>query len=147
MSVPNERPRSRGGSGRGLEALIGTASSRYGSASNRPPAHTVVADSAYPFQPRRDFDTVELAELEASLKASGSAPAENVRRQGDAFDVIAGDAPAGCHDVVGTEITAIVREFDDRTMLVARSRRNLQRATERDQRRRGGIGVSSKTSN
>ena len=82
-----------------------------------------------PFQPRRQFNNDELAELEASLKASGLLQPITVRRQGDAFELIAGERRLRAATNLGwTEISAIVREFDDQTMLVLALVENLQRS-------------------
>jgi ParB family chromosome partitioning protein len=81
-----------------------------------------------PFQPRREFDKAELAELESSLKASGLLQPITVRHRGDAFELIAGERRYRAATNLGwTEITAIVRDFDDRTMLVLALVENLQR--------------------
>jgi ParB family transcriptional regulator, chromosome partitioning protein len=82
-----------------------------------------------PFQPRREFDPVELAELQASLHTSGLLQPISVRRRGDAFELIAGERRFRAATNLGwSEISAIVREFDDRTMLVLALVENLQRA-------------------
>jgi ParB family chromosome partitioning protein len=124
--VSAEKPRRLG---RGLEALIGNASS----ASGAPPTDLqripLSRIRPNPFQPRRDFDSAGLAELEASLKASGLLQPITVRRQGDAFELIAGERRLRAATNIGwTEISAIIREFDDRTMLVLALVENLQRA-------------------
>ena len=52
-----------------------------------------------------------------------------MRRQGDAFELIAGERRFRAATNLGwTEISAIVRDFDDRTMLVLALVENLQRA-------------------
>ena len=81
-----------------------------------------------PFQPRREFRPDELAELEASLRASGLLQPISVRRRGDAYELIAGERRVRAATNLGwTEIQAIVRDFDDRTMLVLALVENLQR--------------------
>lgn len=117
--------------GRGLEALILGSSSQ---ASAAPPGSDLQRIQlsrirANPFQPRREFDAAELAELEASLKASGLLQPITVRRRGDAYELIAGERRLRAATNLGwTEIAAIVRDFDDRTMLVLALVENLQRA-------------------
>ena len=82
-----------------------------------------------PFQPRRVFNPEELAELQASLKATGLLQPISVRRKGDAFELIAGERRLRAATNLGwTEIQAVVREFDDQTMLVLALVENLQRA-------------------
>src|SRR6202012_3639313 len=84
---------------------------------------------ANPFQPRREFNAEELAELQASLKASGLLQPISVRRRGDAYELIAGERRLRAATNLGwTEIPAIVRDFDDQTMLVLALVENLQRA-------------------
>ena len=124
MSV--EKPRRLG---RGLEALIpgsATSTTTVESDLQRIPLSRVRQN---PYQPRRQFDSGELAELEASLKASGLLQPITVRRQGDAFELIAGERRLRAASNLGwTEISAIVRDFDDRTMLVLALVENLQRS-------------------
>lgn len=125
-----EKPRRLG---RGLEALIAGATTPVG-----PPTAGTVSDlqriplsriRPNPFQPRREFASAELAELEASLRASGLLQPISVRRRGDAFELIAGERRLRAATNLGwTEISAIVREFDDQTMLVLALVENLQRA-------------------
>jgi ParB family chromosome partitioning protein len=82
-----------------------------------------------PYQPRREFDKAELTELEQSLAASGLLQPITVRRRGDAYELIAGERRFRAATNLGwTEISAIVRDFDDQTMLVLALVENLQRA-------------------
>jgi len=116
--------------GRGLEALISGASSPTGAAPasdlQRIPISRIRQN---PFQPRRQFDEAELAELEASLRQSGLLQPITVRRQGDAYELIAGERRLRAATRLGwQEISAIVRDFDDETMLVLALVENLQRS-------------------
>jgi len=121
-----EKPRRLG---RGLEALIAGAAS-----TSSPPASDlqriqISRVRQNPFQPRRQFDEAELAELEASLKQSGLLQPITVRRQGDAYELIAGERRLRAATRLGwNEISAIVRDFDDQTMLVLALVENLQRS-------------------
>jgi ParB family chromosome partitioning protein len=113
--------------GRGLEALISAANSSVATSSElqRIPLSRVRPN---PFQPRRDFDPDEMKELESSLRASGLLQPISVRRLGDAFELIAGERRVRAATNLGwTEISAMVRDFDDRTMLVLALVENLQR--------------------
>ena len=105
--------------GRGLDALIpGTSETAPATAADvrRVPIASIRPN---PFQPRREFRPDELAELEASLRASGLLQPISVRRRGDAYELIAGERRVRAATNLGwTEIQAIVRDFDDRTMLV-----------------------------
>src|SRR5215468_1327539 len=107
-----EKPRRLG---RGLEALISTAGSTTGGTPGNDLQRIRIARiRANPFQPRREFDPAELAELEASLKASGLLQPITVRRRGDAFELIAGERRLrAASNLRWDEISAIVRDFDD----------------------------------
>jgi ParB family chromosome partitioning protein len=81
-----------------------------------------------PYQPRREFDESELAELTASLKASGLLQPITVRRKGDAYELVTGERRLRAATNLGwTEIQAIVRDLDEQTMLVVALIENLQR--------------------
>jgi ParB family chromosome partitioning protein len=121
-----EKPRRLG---RGLEALIASSTSPATTAGSDLQQIALSRVRPNPFQPRRDFDPAELAELEASLKASGLLQPITVRRRGDAFELIAGERRLRAATNLGwSEITAIIRDFDDRTLLVLALVENLQRA-------------------
>jgi ParB family chromosome partitioning protein len=126
--------------GKGLGALLGSvanananAAGAEGLASDAPASDLqripLSRIRANPFQPRQEFDPAELAELQASLQASGLLQPITVRRRGDAYELIAGERRFRAATNLGwTEISAIVRDFDDRTMLVLALVENLQRA-------------------
>jgi ParB family chromosome partitioning protein len=116
--------------GRGLEALLGTggglASSDEGALKSIPIAQI----GRNPFQPRQEFNSEELAELQESLKASGLLQPVTVRRrQGkDGFELIAGERRLRAATKLGwKEIPAIIKEIDDRTVLTLALVENLQR--------------------
>lgn len=129
-----EKPRRLG---RGLEALLASAkpeaaagekgAAAAGDGVQRIPLAQIRPN---PFQPRREFKPGELADLEASLKASGLLQPVTVRRIGrDAYELIAGERRFRASTNIGwTEIPAIVRDVDDRTMLTLALVENLQRA-------------------
>lgn len=121
-----EKPRRLG---RGLEALIPSLGASTTSTPGSDLQRIAVARiRANPFQPRQEFDADELAELEASLRASGLLQPITVRRRGDAFELIAGERRLRAATNLGwSEIQAIVRDFDDQTMLVLALVENLQR--------------------
>ena len=126
--------------GRGLEALISTAkaqresSSAASAAVNRPASdlQTVRISEVAPnrFQPRRVFSEPELAELEASIRASGLLQPITVRAgQDGGWELVAGERRLRAATRLGwTEIPALVRDFDDRAMLTLALVENLQRA-------------------
>jgi len=126
--------------GRGLEALISTAKQQRdtgsGSIQSDVPGGTElqrvrIADIvANRFQPRRAFTEPELAELEASIKASGLLQPIVVRARGDGkWELVAGERRLRAVSRLGwTDIPAVVRDFDDRSMLTLALVENLQRA-------------------
>jgi ParB family chromosome partitioning protein len=123
-----EKPRRLG---RGLDALIPSGLDSAislpssGSDLQRIPIQRIRPN---PYQPRKTFKPDELAELEASLKASGLLQPITVRRSGDAFELISGERRLRAATNIGwTDIQAIVRDYDERTMLVLALVENLQR--------------------
>lgn len=117
--------------GKGLGALLGNAPERVAADAPASDLQRIAISRIRPnpFQPRREFDPAELSELEASLRASGLLQPISVRRRGDAYELIAGERRLRAATNLGwSEISAIVREFDDRTMLVLALVENLQRA-------------------
>ena len=86
---------------------------------------------ANPYQPRKEFRPEELADLESSLRTSGLLQPITVRPAptGSGFELIAGERRFRAATRLGwTEIPAIVRETDDRTLLTLAMVENLQRA-------------------
>lgn len=84
-----------------------------------------------PFQPRKEFRPEEIAELQASLAASGLLQPVTVRAVAGlaGFELIAGERRLRAATALGwVEIPAIVKEFDDRTVLTLALVENLQRA-------------------
>ena len=84
-----------------------------------------------PYQPRKEFRPEELADLESSLKVSGLLQPITVRPapNGQGFELIAGERRFRAATRLGwTEIPAIVRETDERTLLTLAMIENLQRA-------------------
>jgi len=120
--------------GRGLGALLGeylTADAGSGGEARRIP----IADIApNPFQPRREFREEELAELAESIKQNGLLQPIVVRparggARGPAWELVAGERRWRASMRLGMrEIPAVVREVDDRTLLVLALVENLQRA-------------------
>jgi len=114
--------------GRGLEALIATAQPAANSASElqRIPTARIRPN---PYQPRREFDPAALAELEASIKANGLLQPLTVRRKGESYELIAGERRLrAVRNLDWKDVSAVVRDFDDQTMLVLALVENLQRA-------------------
>lgn len=126
--------------GRGLEALISTAKQQRDTASNTVQTDTPhdsdlrqvpVADiTPNRFQPRRTFNEPELAELEASIRASGLLQPIVVRALGNQkWELVAGERRLRAVSRLGwTNVPVVVRDFDDRAMLTLALVENLQRA-------------------
>ena len=116
--------------GRGLEALLGSATGLATSDEGALKSIPVGQISRNPFQPRREFKAGDLAELQESLKASGLLQPITVRRRPgkDGFEVIAGERRLRAAKALGwREIPAIIKEIDDRTLLTFALIENLQR--------------------
>ena len=116
--------------GRGLEALLGSAGGLASSDDGALKSIPIAQIGRNPFQPRREFDSEELGELQESLKASGLLQPVTVRRrQGkDGFELIAGERRLRAAMKLGwKEIPAIIKEIDDRAVLTLALVENLQR--------------------
>lgn len=145
---PPESPRRLG---RGLDALLARTANPPASATTPSAATSGNADSAAPeqtpqsalrtiplsqiranpYQPRQEFRPEELADLEASLRVSGLLQPITVRPapNGNGYELIAGERRFRASTRLGwTEIPAIVRETDDKTLLTLAMVENLQRA-------------------
>lgn len=86
---------------------------------------------ANPYQPRQEFRPEELADLEASLRVNGLLQPITVRPapNGTGFELIAGERRFRAASRLGwTEIPALVKPVDDKTLLVLAMIENLQRA-------------------
>jgi ParB family transcriptional regulator, chromosome partitioning protein len=128
--VATERPRRLG---RGLEALIATrapiidATPAERSAMRAVPIAQIRPN---PYQPRKEFDAAELLELQASLRTNGLLNPIAVRpaSTGGGYELIAGERRLRAAAAIGwKEISVIVREIDDQTLLTLALVENLQR--------------------
>ena len=80
------------------------------------------------FQPRKSFSEESIQELADSLKEQGVLTPLLVRRQGEAYELIAGERRWRAAQAAGlTEVPVIVREADDRKTLELALIENLQR--------------------
>lgn len=123
--MSTEKPRRLG---RGLEALIGAAQPTSANVSElqRIPTARIRPN---PFQPRREFDPMALAELESSIRSNGLLQPITVRRKGDGYELIAGERRLrAARNLDWKEIPAVVRDIDDQTLLVLALVENLQRS-------------------
>ena len=117
--------------GRGLEALLGSATGLATSDEGALKSIPIGQITRNPFQPRREFRTEDLAELQESLKVSGLLQPITVRRRlgKDGFELIAGERRLRAARALGwREIPAIIKDIDDRTLLTLALIENLQRA-------------------
>lgn len=117
-------PGVRRGLGRGLEALLPSA----------PPAGDVVRQIAVtairpnPFQPRQQFDPQRLAELADSIRVHGIVQPVVVRREGEAYMLIAGERRWRAAALANlTAVPAIVRDVPDSSVLEMTLVENIQR--------------------
>lgn len=113
--------------GRGLEALLGPPTVA-GRGDNALAQLSLAKIDSNPFQPRTTIDSEALDELKRSLKTSGLLQPVVVRRQGDRFQLIAGERRCKAARALGwSEINAVVREADDKDLLTLALVENLQR--------------------
>jgi ParB family chromosome partitioning protein len=98
--------------------------------------HELALDSISPnpFQPRREFNAEELAELAASIRAQGLLQPVVVRATDEGqFQLIAGERRLrATRDLGLTTIRALIREVDDRQLLELALIENLIRADLND---------------
>lgn len=114
--------------GRGLEALLGPVSREQAVAEGALRELLVTQIKPNPFQPRRSFDETALAELAASIKASGLLQPLVVRANGTAFELIAGERRWRAVQQLGwARVPVVVKEADDRQLLTLALIENLQR--------------------
>jgi ParB family chromosome partitioning protein len=122
--------------GKGLGALLGEYLPE--EAGPEASGYRVVAVSKIapnPLQPRRDFTEEQLAELESSIRENGLLqplvvrPATAASPAGAEFELVAGERRwRAVRRLEWTEVPVVVREMDDRTLLVLAIVENVQRA-------------------
>ena len=137
--MTSEKPRRLG---RGLEALLSISPAGAAAAQPATGGHATASDQGSlqqlriadvrpnPYQPRKEFKPEELADLEASLKTSGLLQPITVRRApgGGGFELVAGERRLRAASRLGwSEIPALIREIDDRTLGTLALVENLQR--------------------
>jgi ParB family transcriptional regulator, chromosome partitioning protein len=119
--------------GRGLGALLGEhlREEPPGGVQARMVPTSAIAPN--PYQPRREFSEQDLADLTASLRENGLLQPIVVRPSPDGsvakWELVAGERRWRAGMRLGwTEIPAVVKDVDDRTLLVLALVENLQRA-------------------
>jgi ParB family chromosome partitioning protein len=114
--------------GRGLEALLGAVSREQAEASGSLRELPIGNVLPNPYQPRTHVDEDTLAELAASIEASGLLQPVIVRPRNGKFELIAGERRWRAIQRLGwAKIPAVVKEVDDQTLLTLALIENLQR--------------------
>jgi ParB family transcriptional regulator, chromosome partitioning protein len=116
--------------GRGLEALLGPISRQQAEASGSLRELAVTALRPNPFQPRTRMDEGALADLTASIEASGLLQPVVVRPgpTNGVYELIAGERRWRAVQRLGwATVPAVVKEVDDPTLLTLALVENLQR--------------------
>jgi ParB family chromosome partitioning protein len=81
-----------------------------------------------PFQPRKIFDEVALAELSESIKEHGVLQPIILRKKGKLFEIVVGERRFRASKAAGlSEIPAVIRGFTDQQMMEIAILENLQR--------------------
>lgn len=131
MSTPLKK---KAALGRGLSALLENAETDITSREVRPvgsvaqiPLNEVEAN---PFQPRTDFDPVQLEELANSIRVHGVIQPITVRKMGyDKYQLISGERRTRAAILAGlTKIPAYIRVANDQDMLEMALIENIQRS-------------------
>jgi ParB family chromosome partitioning protein len=132
MSTAKSAPKR--GLGRGLEALLGPKGAAQAPVLEATPHDTlrhlpVDALSPGKYQPRKTIDQAKLGELAESIKAQGVIQPIVVRDLGGKrFEIIAGERRWRASQLAGlSEIPAVIREVDDRTVVAMALIENIQR--------------------
>lgn len=114
--------------GRGLEALLGSATREQAQASGALRELPISSVQPNPLQPRSKINEAELIELTASIEVSGLLQPVIVRPRNGKYELIAGERRWRAVQRLGwSKIPAIVRDVDDRTLLTLALIENLQR--------------------
>ena len=128
--------------GRGLDALLGERTSQRPKSlpTDAPPAtnpeprsalRDIPVDQIQPnhYQPRKEFSADELKELADSIRSNGLLQPVAVRSVAGGYELVAGERRLRAVMSLGwPTVPAIVRDYDDRTMLTLALIENLQRA-------------------
>lgn len=122
--------------GRGLEALLSTRPTVRAEPSRTPEPRDglrklpIAQIRPNPMQPRKEFREAELADLESSLRVNGLLQPVTVRPapNGSGYELVAGERRfRAAQRLNWTEIPAIVRDIDDKSLLSLALVENLQR--------------------
>lgn len=116
--------------GRGLGSLIQEAQTE-AAASNNDAANMVSLSEIHPNpnQPRTHFNETELEELSESVRAHGVLQPLLVRKDGDGYEIIAGERRYQASKIAGLEeVPVVIKDVDDQEMLQLALIENLQRS-------------------
>lgn len=114
--------------GRGLEALLGPVSREQAESAGAMRELPMTSVKPNPYQPRTLMDEGPLAELVASIEASGLLQPIVVRPKNGAYELIAGERRWRAAGRLGwSKIPAVVKDVDDQTLLTLALIENLQR--------------------
>jgi ParB family transcriptional regulator, chromosome partitioning protein len=114
--------------GRGLEALLGPISREQAEATGALRDLPVSQVAPNPYQPRTRLDEPALAELTASIEASGLLQPIVVRPKGSSYELIAGERRWRAVQRLGwPTIPAVIKDVGDQTLLTLALVENLQR--------------------
>lgn len=114
--------------GRGLESLLGPVNREQAAAEGALRELPVAQVRPNPFQPRTHFDEAALAELVASIEASGLLQPVVVRARNGTYELIAGERRWRAVQRLGwPTVPAVVKDADDQTLLTLALIENLQR--------------------
>ncbi len=134
MTTAKGAPAKKRGLGRGLEALLGpkgAADAPLLEATSVDTLRHLAVDALSPgkYQPRKTIDQDKLAELAESIKAQGVIQPIVVRDLGGhRFEIIAGERRWRASRMAGlSEIPAVIRQVDDRTVVAMALIENIQR--------------------
>lgn len=118
--------------GRGLEALLGEE--YLAETATQGQVRSLPLNKVFPnpFQPRREFKEEELTDLRRSIEVNGLLQPVLVRSspgaEGERYELVAGERRLrAVTDLGWGEIPAVVRDVDDRTLLVLALVENIQR--------------------
>ncbi len=121
----------RGGLGRGLDALLGTASAEKPSPNREGELSRLPLDMLQPgrYQPRLDMRKESLGELAESIKAQGMVQPIVVRRlPTDRYEIIAGERRWRAAQLAGVaEVPVLIREVADDGAIAIALIENIQR--------------------
>ena len=135
IAVGTADPKKKTRLGKGLGALLGEYLPAENVATEGYRHIAVASITPNRFQPRREFAEEQLSELEASIRENGLLqplvvrPAGADNPVGAEWELVAGERRLrAIHRLGWTEVPVIVREMDDRTLLVLAIVENVQRA-------------------